>query len=154
MDASKHSFKIDGTVDSIEDLLKIATEGRLDTSKAIHFKEKPDGLITFLHISPLHKDPYMKKLAARSRVFQFGWGNGYVAVPKGHELYEMKYTDIEGLHGQLCKEPLTYTGYAIINDNHYWVIGFDTAHAWNDNTHNKRYVLDQTEELYKSIARL
>ncbi len=154
MDASKHSLTIDDTISSVDELLKRVTENELDTSGAIHINKKLGNLRTFVIKSYLHKDPYMKKLAARSRVFQFGWGNGYVAFPKGHKLYGLQYSVIEEKHGQLCKEPLTYSGYATIKDVLYWVIGFDTAHAWNDNTHNKRYVLDQTEALYKSIARI
>lgn len=61
-----------------------------------------------------------------------GWGNGYVAIPKGHPLYEMDYdsihrkTDIE-IHGGL-----TFSENSIIGQPEetkgMWIIGFDCAH--------------------------
>jgi len=50
----------------------------------------------------------------------FGWGNGYVAVPAGHPWYQQDYDNIEcSAHGGL-----TYSG----QHGEYWVVGFDTGH--------------------------
>lgn len=60
----------------------------------------------------------------------FGWGNGYVIVPKGHPLYEKDYFDID----VKCHHGLTYSNYSEFMSKHLyncpdgWMIGFDTAH--------------------------
>jgi hypothetical protein len=53
--------------------------------------------------------------------FTHGWGNGYVAIPKGHPLYEVDYDNIENIE---------INGGLIFGEmvNEMWVIGFDTAH--------------------------
>jgi len=64
--------------------------------------------------------------------FVRGWGNGYVAVPKGHPWYGMNDGDINAnVHGGL-----TYTDLG----GDYWVVGFDTCH------------LDDTPELWPMEA--
>ena len=68
-----------------------------------------------------------------------GWGNGYVAIPKGHKLYEVDYqheafydVDVNGglTYGNsaenLLKDP---EGRGI--DPKAWVLGFDTAHLYD-----------------------
>lgn len=53
--------------------------------------------------------------------FDWGWGNGYVAIPKGHPYYGRHYDDIDvRIHGGLT--------YGRMEDG-MWVIGFDTAHG-------------------------
>lgn len=78
--------------------------------------------------------PYLKELSS----FERGWGNGYVMLPKSHIWYGKDYDDIPiNVHGGLT--------YGEKNDSDYWVIGFDTAHAGdNDKEQDIEYVLSMT----------
>lgn len=59
----------------------------------------------------------------RGSLTDFGWGNGYVGVPKGHPWYDVDYCDIDcEVHGGL-----TYGQFQDKVKNVFWV-GFDTAH--------------------------
>lgn len=74
----------------------------------------------------------------------FGWGNGYVHLPKGHKYYGVNYGDIPvNVHGSL-----TYSE----QEGDYWVIGFDTAH-FGDTLEKwpREKVLEETERLLKQI---
>ena len=76
----------------------------------------------------------------------FGWGNGYVVIPKGHKLHGLGYNEIHDLMPLLeCNGGLTFSDYGYncanwdeINKLDYdkWIIGFDTAHSW-DTLENK-----------------
>mgnify|MGYP000924493825 CR=1 FL=1 len=68
------------------------------------------------------------------KYMNFGWGNGYVVIPKGHPLYGIDYDDIDlDVH-----YGITYSNYASKEnweevtqeerDNDCWIIGFDTIH--------------------------
>lgn len=74
-------------------------------------------------IAPI--DPEFIKLCNR------GLANGYVAVPKGHPWFGIKYDDIPcDVHGGP-----TFGRPCNIFDSEYWMIGFDTAHC-DDNKDN------------------
>jgi len=71
----------------------------------------------------------------------FGWGNGYVIIPKGHKLHGMSYGKIHDLIPLLeCNGGLTFSSYAVDlkdwaeiteDDKDCWTIGFDTCHSWD-----------------------
>jgi len=91
----------------------------------------------------------------------FGWGNGYIIIPKGHPLYNKTCSEINDLiptlkvHGGLtsarsvnsidCKElPKGSKG--------GWIIGFHTAHYGDSLTKwSKEAVIKETEELKKQL---
>lgn len=56
--------------------------------------------------------------------FDFGWGNGYVALPKSHPWYRKHYDNIEDVQ---INGGLTFS--EMINE--MWVVGFDTAHSFD-----------------------
>ena len=65
-----------------------------------------------------------------------GWGNGYLALPKGHKMYGMNYNDIHAVydisvHGGLTfSESGEYVSWAKENGvEDCWIIGFDTQHS-------------------------
>lgn len=69
------------------------------------------------------------------KYIDFGWGNGYVVIPAGHILHGVDYNNIEvEVHGGL-----TFSDHADqldwpeikVEDNGSWIIGFDTAHAYD-----------------------
>lgn len=122
------------------------------------------GLYTLIIESRFNKIPQL--------MFDFGYGNGYVLIPKGHPFYGKHYDEIDStnewkiyVHGGL-----TYSEYFNSDDflewikdrefcgdvnlenykdlNGYWIIGFDTNH-YNDNKQNcsKEYVIGETEDL-------
>lgn len=88
----------------------------------------------------------------------FGWGNGYVLLPKTHPLHGKNYNDIDvDVHGGLTLSELIVErdieggwgeGQLDLEDVGKWCVGFDTAHAW-DNSENwtKEDVLQETERL-------
>jgi hypothetical protein len=80
-------------------------------------------------------------------VIQRGWGNGYVAIPPTHPLYEIHYDNVDiDIHGGL-----TYSqhGSGIYVPKDWWVFGFDTSH-YNDNLTRwpKEAVEAETKRLY------
>jgi hypothetical protein len=98
--------------------------------------------------------------------FEFGWGNGYVLLPKFHPFYGVDYDDIDvNIHGGLTFGQKFDGGYFLewvegveidgditldnFNDfDGYWIIGFDTSH-YGDNSYicSKSYVLNETNDL-------
>ncbi len=94
----------------------------------------------------------------RGGFIKFGWGNGYVAVPKGHPLFGLSYYDIDvDVHGGI-----TFADSGMNNalfpdwvDDSYWVFGFDTAHA-SDNLEkwSESNVLEETIRFKKLLEKI
>ena len=85
-----------------------------------------------------------------------GWGNGYVAIPKGHPWYGVSYWDLFqdiDIHGGLTFSQ-TAPNWAEEHgfDPEDWVIGFDTAHfgdtiqKWDEQS-----VTEETKRLYDMV---
>lgn len=100
-------------------------------------------------------------------ISKYGWGNGYVCIPRSHKMFGLHYDEIErrfkiNSHGGLTfscssKELERKSWQELpkeVLEKEYWVIGFDTAH-YNDNevNCNKEYVESETEKLRKQIER-
>lgn len=77
----------------------------------------------------------------RESILDFGWGNGYVVIPKGHKIHGMSYNDIHELIPMLdCNGGLTFSSSVddlqdwceiTKEDDGCWVVGFDTCHSWD-----------------------
>ena len=67
----------------------------------------------------------------------FGWGNGYVAIPKEHKFYGLDYCEIDGIdvNGDLtlsCSASEFKDVPELTEEfKDYWVLGFDTAHLYD-----------------------
>ena len=69
---------------------------------------------------------------------QFGWGNGYAAIPKGHKCYGMDYNEIHNsfddvinVNGGLTfsSSEKTIERWSVPDDcKGHWIVGFDTCH--------------------------
>jgi hypothetical protein len=93
-----------------------------------------------------------------------GWGCGYVGIPVGHP-YIAKlvdnmagYPDEEGniwldSYPDIAEfsEEFTYSEWRSINGIKYWVLGFDTAHIYNNKENNFEWVFNKTLELKNII---
>lgn len=79
----------------------------------------------------------------RGSFLDFGWGNGYVAIPEGHPMHGKDYDTIHDEFSIDINGGLTFSCFAKelrprwekegnveLNDTD-WVIGFDTAHSWD-----------------------
>lgn len=104
---------------------------------------------------------YLRENTWRS---DYGWGNGYVALPKEHPYYGVDYEEIPvEVHGGL-----TYAedGNSMLNRNIQdqfpsdflkgcWIIGFDTCHG-GDNSENwsKENVEIETKKLRDQLEKL
>lgn len=91
----------------------------------------------------LKESPFKKQTIVDSP-FDFGWGNGYVGLPKWHPWFKIEYDNIPvDVHGGL-----TYSN--LYKEEDLWIIGFDTAH-YMDNMINCsfEYVKQETEKLMK-----
>jgi hypothetical protein len=82
-----------------------------------------------------------------------GWGCGYVHIPEDHPIL-VKLIDNEGWGDYLqpddCPEEITFSRWD--KDKEYYVIGFDTAHSYNDSAiHNEVYVTAQANAI-KSLV--
>lgn len=90
-----------------------------------------------------------------------GWGCGYLMIPINHPI--IKEWEIQKLNDEenwgydylqigSFDEEITYTQYTEQNSINYVVIGFDTAHSYNNPEINDfNYVFNQTIKL-KSIV--
>ena len=93
----------------------------------------------------------------RRDIVDFGWGNGYVVIPKGHPLNGIDYEEIHDLIPSLeVNGGLTFSKSA--NDLNWdelpsdsedgWVVGFDTAHDWDTlEMWSKEAVMEETKKL-------
>ena len=75
-----------------------------------------------------------------------GWGCGYVHIPKDHPIL-VKLEEGWGnyLTPDGCPEEITFTKWD--KDKEYLIIGFDTAHSYNNSTHGVQYVTDRANEI-------
>ena len=96
-----------------------------------------------------------------SRVYGLasGWGNGYVAIPKGHPAYEKNYDKIVvEIHGGLTfsehSDNLNYPHLPKF-DEKYWIVGFDTAHYGDTpKSWTRERVLEETERLKTQLSNM
>jgi len=54
---------------------------------------------------------------------------GYVGVPRGHKMYEVRYQELEKQYSIPVHGGLTYSGGIADADDGYHYFGFDTAHG-------------------------
>jgi hypothetical protein len=75
-----------------------------------------------------------------------GWGCGYVHIPKDHPiLVELEEGWGHYLEPANCPQEITFTSWD--KDKEYLVIGFDTAHGWNNDSHDEAYVTAQANDI-------
>jgi hypothetical protein len=81
-----------------------------------------------------------------------GWGCGYVHIPKDHPILVKTLTD-DGWGNYLtpdgCPQEITLSQWD--KDKEYFIIGFDTAHIYNDDSHDETYVTEQAN-IIKSLV--
>ena len=91
------------------------------------------------------------------KYMNFGWGNGYVKIPKEHPWYGEDYDYLQDVdvHGRLTYSDGCHVGFGIISqeeeDNKtYWIIGFDTNHSGDDPfSCSEEYVMYEAIKLSK-----
>jgi hypothetical protein len=92
------------------------------------------------------------------RTFDFGWGNGYVLIPKDTRFHGKHYDDIDvDVHGGLTFSVLVDAKMVEDweldeEDEGKWCVGFDTSH-YGDNLFkwSKEKVQEETEKLKKQL---
>lgn len=95
-----------------------------------------------------------------SFIMEFGWGNGYVLIPRNHPLHEKHFDEINNhvsVHGGLTfSRMITGKNYKFygLSKRHLgkWMIGFDTGH-YMDNMRNcpRGLVLQETYLLKEQL---
>ena len=71
-----------------------------------------------------------------------GWGCGYVHIPKDHPiLVQLEEGWGKYLEPNNCPEEITFTQWD--KDKEYLIIGFDTAHSYNNDSHDEAYIKEQ-----------
>lgn len=106
------------------------------------------------------KTAILKNTWLTREFIEFGWGNGYVIIPKEHKLHGVHYDDINVyVHGGLTFSELVdleiiETFGLDIEDEGKWCVGFDTAH-YNDNLLNwsKERVEEETQYLKEQLLK-
>ena len=85
-----------------------------------------------------------------------GWGNGYVILPKNHPWYGKSIMELDvDVNGGITfsrkvDDWLVENWNGLIkSDLGKWIVGFDTAHAWNNSADDKEYVEREAERLYQ-----
>jgi len=97
----------------------------------------------------------------RESFMDFGWGNGYVVIPKGHKLHGKSYSEIHellpnlevngGLTFSSSVDDLKWEEFPIGTEGD-WIVGFDTAHAWDTlDRWSKDAVLRETNNLKNQL---
>ena len=82
----------------------------------------------------------------KSHIRTIGWGCGYVHIPKDHPiLVELEEGWGNYLQPKDCPEEITYTRWD--EKSEYLVIGFDTAHSYNNSSHDEEYVTAQANAI-------
>jgi hypothetical protein len=92
----------------------------------------------------------------------FGWGNGYVAVPYSHPCYGMSYDDIHDKYNIEVNGGLTFSAQADKDfwpekpEGDWWIVGFDTAHYGDslENWPDALSVLREAKRLKKQLTEL
>lgn len=78
----------------------------------------------------IKENTWLKRIGS----MDFGWGNGYVIIPKGHHLHGKSYNEIHvDIHGGLTFSELIDEDVAEVfgmDKKHTgsWLVGFDTCH--------------------------
>jgi hypothetical protein len=77
-----------------------------------------------------------------------GWGCGYVTIPEGHPIMIQLLDDTQDNNFHLWvfgfSQEITLSMFL---DNGDYKIGFDTAHVYNNSSHDEAWVRDKAEEL-------
>ena len=77
-----------------------------------------------------------------------GWGCGYVHIPKDHPIL-VQLIDNESWGDYLqpdgCPQEITLSEWD--KDKEYYIIGFDTAHNYNNDNHDEAYVTEQANAI-------
>lgn len=94
-------------------------------------------------------------------MMDFGWGNGYVVIPKGHPLHGKAYDVIHDLMPELeTNGRLTFSDTADTlewdelpkGSKNGWVVGFDTVHSWDTlERWSEEKVMKEAEKLKKQL---
>ena len=103
-----------------------------------------------------------QELKDRFSFMEFGWGNGYVLIPRGHVLHGKHYDEINSVavvHGGLTFSRMVdgsnYKFYGL-SKRHLgkWMVGFDTCH-YGDNPKNcsRGNLLQQTYLLKEQLIK-
>lgn len=80
-----------------------------------------------------------------------GWGCGYCMIPKGHPILNLIDAEYGYLQVPGFDEEITYSEWGKLDGEDFYVIGFDTAHIYNNEKHNFDYVLSQTIKMQQLI---
>jgi hypothetical protein len=82
----------------------------------------------------------------RTHIRTIGWGCGYVHIPKDHPILVKTLID-DGWGNYLtpegCPQEITFTQWD--EEKEHLVIGFDTAHGHNNDSHDEAYVVAQAD---------
>jgi len=79
-----------------------------------------------------------------------GWGCGYVYIPNEHPILVKLITETNQqwnycLQPKDCEQEITYSAWNKEQD--YYVIGFDTAHSYNNSSHDENYVTSEAQKI-------
>lgn len=93
-------------------------------------------------------------------VMDFGWGNGYVVIPKGNPLHGLHYDEINDMGVEInggltfsCSVDKLSWKELLPEDKGGWVVGFDTAHSWDTLVMwpNEQSVMKEAENLKQQL---
>jgi|SRR5688572_18712211 len=103
-------------------------------------------LISFVLLSPLPE--------------RGGWGNGYVALPKGHPCYGMDYDAIHDKYSINVNGGLTFSSDEIpgqpTETKGMWILGFDTLHSHDtpERWPTPEIVLEEADNLKAQLIKI
>ncbi len=95
-------------------------------------------------------------------ILKFGWGNGYVAIPKNHPFYGSDFNtpelwDLE-VHGGITFADLgerLFLSEKLKNKvSKMWVLGFDTGHRGSEIFSTEELVMEETLKLREQLIKI
>lgn len=80
------------------------------------------------------------------------WGNGYLEIPKEHPTHDYISSCVDewGFTESFCNEEITYHRHTETG----FKIGFDTLHIYNNESHDKKWVLFKCNQIKDYINSL
>jgi hypothetical protein len=108
------------------------------------------GIITFTYENvQLKKErKILEAQLGRKSVLTFGWGNGYIGLPKYHPFAFKDRSEIPPIASQVW----TYGGLTEVFGEEYYVFGFDTCHLWQNEENWPESRVVETIKSYVPIA--
>lgn len=91
---------------------------------------------------------------------RIGWGCGYILIPLGHKFLRVSKDESQNYDDDFnwgylqipnFSQEITLDEIKEVNGKKYRILGFDTAHSYNNDSHDYEWVLSQALEMQRIV---